>query len=282
VLLSIARTLEEYSTHPIAKAVVAYAKEKNVSIQQGDKFRNIVGKGVTAIIGGTEYFAGNPKLFRDLNTELEELEARIVSLQKDGSTVVIVGTKERILGVIAVADAIRDTSVKALRGLGAVGVHQVVLLTGDNEGTAKKVASLTGVNRYFAELLPEDKVKAIKQLQGEGNLVAMVGDGINDAPALAAADLGIAMGGAGTDTAMETADIVLMADNLEKLPYMVKLSRKAMQIIKQNIWFSLIVKFAALILIFPDLLTLWIAILSDTGAALIVILNSMRLLKVKG
>jgi Cd2+/Zn2+-exporting ATPase len=280
--LSIARTLEEYSTHPIAKAVVEYAKEKDVSSRQGDKFRNIVGKGVGAIIGGTEYFAGNLKLFRELNTELEELEAHIVSLQKDGNTIVIVGTKEKILGVIAVADAIRGTSVKALKGLVAVGVHQVVMLTGDNEGTAKKAASLTGVNRYFAELLPEDKVKVIKQMQGEGNLVAMVGDGINDAPALAAADLGIAMGGAGTDTAMETADIVLMADNLEKLPYTIKLSRKAMQIIKQNIWFSLIVKFAALILIFPDLLTLWIAIMSDTGAALIVILNSMRLLKVRG
>jgi Zn2+/Cd2+-exporting ATPase len=155
------------------------------------------------------------------------------------------------------------------------------MLTGDNEGTAKKVASQTGVNRYFSELLPVDKVTAIKQLQEEGHVVAMVGDGINDAPALATADLGIAMGGAGTDTAMETADIVLMADNLEKLPHTVKLSRKAIRIIKQNIWFSLIVKAAALILIFPDLLTLWIAVISDTGAALIVILNSMRLLRIR-
>ncbi|SEC54965.1 cation-translocating P-type ATPase [Paenibacillus sp. GP183] len=280
-LLSIARTLEEYSTHPIAKAVAGYANEKNVSARQGEKFRSIVGKGVGAIIGGTEYFAGNLKLFRELNTELDEWETPIASLQKDGNTIVIVGTKEKVIGVIAVADAIRGTSVKALKGLRAAGVHHIVLLTGDNEGTAQKAAYLTGVNRYFAELLPEDKVKAIKQLQGEGNLVAMVGDGINDAPALAAADLGIAMGGAGTDMAMETADIVLMADNLEQLPHSVKLSRQAMQIIKQNIWFSLIVKFAALILIFPGLLTLPIAIFSDTGAALIVILNSMRLLKVK-
>ncbi|MDQ0876588.1 Cd2+/Zn2+-exporting ATPase [Paenibacillus sp. V4I3] len=281
-LLSIARTLEEYSTHPIAKAVAQYAKDKGVSTLLGDKFRNIVGKGIGAIIGDNEYFAGNLKLFQELSASLGELESRILSLQQEGNTIVIIGSKEKIYGVIAVADAIRATSVKALKGLQAVGVNQVVMLTGDNEGTAKKVASATGVNRFFAELLPEDKVKAIKQLQEEGNIVAMVGDGINDAPALATANIGIAMGGAGTDTAMETADIVLMADNLEKLPHTVKLSRKAIRIIKQNIWFSLIVKALALILIFPDLLTLWIAVISDTGAALIVIMNSMRLVKVKG
>jgi Cd2+/Zn2+-exporting ATPase len=155
------------------------------------------------------------------------------------------------------------------------------MLTGDNEGTAKKIAKQTGVDRYFAELLPEDKVNAVKQLQQEGKLVAMVGDGINDAPALATANLGIAMGGAGTDTAMETADIVLMADNLEKLPHTMKLSQKAMQIIKQNIWFSILVKVIALVLIFPGLFNLWLAVLSDTGAALIVILNSMRILALK-
>ncbi|NOU70238.1 cadmium-translocating P-type ATPase [Paenibacillus sp. LMG 31458] len=281
-LLRIARTLEEYSTHPIAKAVAQYAKDKGVSTLLGDKFRNIVGKGVGAIIGDNEYFAGNLKLFKELNTSLGELESRILSLQQEGNTIVIIGSKEKIYGVIAVADAIRATSVKALKGLQAVGVNQVVMLTGDNECTAKKVASATGVNRYFAELLPEDKVKAIKQLQEEGNIVAMVGDGINDAPALATANIGIAMGGAGTDTAMETSDIVLMADNLEKLPHTVKLSRKAIRIIKQNIWFSLIVKALALMLIFPDLLTLWIAVISDTGAALIVIMNSMRLVKVNG
>lgn len=280
-LLSIARTLEEYSTHPIAKAVVDYAKEKGHSTREGYNFRNLVGKGVGAIISGQEYFAGNLTLFQELNSSLGELESHIRSLQQEGNTIVIVGTKDKILGVIAVADNIRESSVQALRDLQRVGIHQVVMLTGDNEGTAKKVASQTGVTRYLAELLPENKVTAIKQLQNEGHIVAMVGDGINDAPALVTADLGIAMGGAGTDTAMETADIVLMADHLEKLPHTVKLSRKAIQIIKQNIWFSLIIKVAALILIFPELLTLWIAVISDTGAALIVILNSMRLLKFK-
>ncbi|GED34532.1 hypothetical protein BCE02nite_56730 [Brevibacillus centrosporus] len=194
---------------------------------------------------------------------------------------VVVGSSTQIYGVIAVADKIRDITVSALRKLQDSGIQEIVMLTGDNSGTAKKVAEQTGVSRYFAELLPEAKVEAVKQLQREGKIVAMVGDGINDAPALATADLGIAMGGAGTDTAMETADIVLMADNLEKLPHTVKLSRTALRIIKQNIWFSIIIKAIALVLIFPGWLTLWLAVLSDTGAALIVILNSMRLLKIK-
>ncbi|WP_414858885.1 heavy metal translocating P-type ATPase [Paenibacillus sp. Soil787] len=277
-VLAIVRTLEEYSTHPIAKSIVQYTIENGIESLHGENFRNIVGKGIQATIEGIEYFAGNPKLFADLNVPLNNFEQQIESLQREGNTIVIVGRNNEIMGIIAVADTVRKTTVKALESLKQIGINQVIMLTGDNEGTAKKVASETGVTRYFAELLPEDKVKTILQLQSEGFRVAMVGDGINDAPALAMANLGIAMGGAGTDTAMETADIVLMADNLEKLPHTIKLSRTALKIIKQNIWFSLSIKLLALALIFPNLLTLWIAVLSDTGAALIVILNSMRLL----
>ena len=233
------------------------------------------------MINGTEYFAGNPKLYYDFNLSLTGIEEEIKRLQQEGNTLVLVGTRSEVLGVIAVSDAIRNITVKAIEKLKQVGVKEMVMLTGDNEGTAKKIASQTGVDRYFAELLPEDKVTAVQKLQQEGKRVAMVGDGINDAPALATADLGIAMGGAGTDTAMETADIVLMADNLEKLPHTIRLSRKALTIIKQNVWFSLLTKFIALLLIFPGYLTLWMAVLSDTGAALIVILNSMRLLRQK-
>ncbi|GGG70567.1 heavy metal translocating P-type ATPase [Paenibacillus radicis (ex Gao et al. 2016)] len=280
-LLSVALTLEEYSTHPIAKAIVDHVKEMKIAPAAGESFRNLTGKGVSATIGGKEYYAGNLKLFLELRTPLRDLEEEVEQLQQQGNTIVIVGTIDRILGVLAVADSIRESSVRAIKGLQYSGVHQMVMLTGDNEGTARKVAGESGVTRYFAQLMPEDKVSAIKQLQSEGYQVAMVGDGINDAPALATANLGIAMGGAGTDTAMETADIILMADNLEKLPHTIHLSRKAIRIIKQNIWFSLIIKAAALILIFPDLLTLWMAVISDTGAALIVILNSMRLLRLK-
>ncbi|MEK3883113.1 cation-translocating P-type ATPase [Paenibacillus sp. PL2-23] len=281
-LLSIARTLESHSNHPIAKTVVAYASERGIAARSGDSFHHIVGKGVGANIDGAAYYAGNLKLFQELKTPLRELEGRIEGLQHSGHTLVIVGTKDVIIGLIALADTIRGTTESALQGLRQAGIVEVVMLTGDHEGTAASVAAGTSITRYHANLLPEDKVAAIKKLQAEGHKVAMVGDGINDAPALAVADLGIAMGGVGTDTAMETAQIVLMADNLEKLPHTIKLSRKALGIIKQNIWFSITVKLAALALIFPGWLTLWLAVLSDTGAALLVILNSMRLLRFKG
>ena len=280
-LVSLAFTLEDYSTHPIAKTIVRYAKDKGVRAKNGELFKNIAGKGVQATIHGKIHYAGNLILFEDLGVPLDEVRAKAEKMQSQGKTVVIIGTEQEIMGIISVSDSIRATTIKALDGLKEVGVNQLVMLTGDNKGTARMISSETNINRYFAELLPEGKVGAIKQLQKEGHKVAMAGDGINDAPALAAADLGIAMGGAGTDTAMETADIVLMADNLEKLPYTVKLSRKALAIIKQNIWFSLIIKFAALVLIFPGWLTLWMAVLSDTGAAIIVILNALRLLKVR-
>ncbi|AZV43064.1 ATPase [Peribacillus asahii] len=280
-LLSIALTLEDYSTHPIAQAIVGYANEKGIRPKNGELFKSIVGKGVQATIQEDIFYAGNLTLFEELNVSLEDVKKHVQEIQSKGKTVVIVGTQNQIIGIIAVSDTIRKTSASALNALKQSGVNQTVMLTGDNEGTAKMIASEANVNRYFAELLPEDKVDAIKKLQNEGHQVAMVGDGINDAPALATADLGIAMGGAGTDTAMETADIVLMADNLDKLPYTMKLSRKALTIIKQNIWFSIIIKVIALVLIFLGWLTLWMAVLSDTGAALIVILNAIRLLKFK-
>lgn len=280
-LLSIALTLEEYSTHPIAQAITNYVVERNIEKKMGSDFKNIVGKGVQAKIGDTIYFAGNVKLFEELGVPLNKLIQSIHEMQNHGKTVVIIGTEKQILGIISVSDKIRSSTVSTLNLLKQNSVNQTVMLTGDNDGAAKMIAAEANVGRYFANLLPEDKVSAIQKLQNEGYTVAMVGDGINDAPALATANLGIAMGGAGTDTAMETADIVLMADNLDKLPHTIKLSKKALMIIKQNIIFSVIIKVIALVLIFPGWLTLWLAVLSDTGAALIVILNSLRLLRIK-
>jgi Cd2+/Zn2+-exporting ATPase len=280
-VVAIARTIEEYSTHPIAGAIIQYATDKHISSRPGEGYQAIAGKGAQATTNGKTYFAGNAKLFQGMQVSLAPIEKALLGFQNKGSTLVIIGSAESILGVIAVSDIIRPISSQVIKSLKELGIRQSVMLTGDNEGTAAKISGQAGVDRYFAELLPEHKVEAVHNMQQEGYKIAMVGDGINDAPALAAADLGIAMGGAGTDTAMETADIVLMADNLERLPYTIKLSRKALTVIKQNIWFSLIVKAIALLLIFPGWLTLWIAVLSDTGAAIIVILNSMRLLRMK-
>ncbi|MCA1011542.1 heavy metal translocating P-type ATPase [Halobacillus halophilus] len=280
-LIRIAHTIEAHSTHPIAKAITDYAREREIGVRDGLNYQAIAGKGAQATVDGVDYFAGNPKLFEELDISVEKIRDQIHSIQGDGGSLVIVGTRTEILGVIGVADTIREITIDSIQALKSTGLKEMVMLTGDNEGTAKKVADSAGVDRYFSDLMPEEKVTAVKKLQAEGKRVAMVGDGINDAPALATADLGIAMGGAGADTAMETADIVLMADNLEKLPYTIKLSRRSLKIIKQNVWFSLITKLAALLLIFPGFLTLWMAVLSDTGAALVVILNSMRLLRQK-
>ncbi|MCP3029438.1 heavy metal translocating P-type ATPase [Halobacillus sp. A5] len=279
--LSIARTIEEHSTHPIAQAVLSYTEERSIPAKEGAAFESIAGKGAKAVINGVEYFAGNPAIYQEFNVSLKSIEQKMVDLQQEGHTLIIVGTRSDIFGVIAVADTIREITVQSIQKLNQAGMQEIVMLTGDNDGTAGKIARQTGVERYFAQLLPEDKVGVVEKLQKEGKRVAMVGDGINDAPALATADLGIAMGGAGTDTAMETAEIVLMADNLEKLPHTIDLSRRTLTIIKQNIWFSLLTKIAALSLIFPGFLTLWMAVLSDTGAALLVILNSLRLLNQK-
>lgn len=280
-LLSTLYTLENHSNHPIGKTIVEFAREQGIQVKNGELFKNIVGKGVQATIDGEIYFAGSLKLFEGLEVPLEKVRCIVEKYQKEGKTVVLIGTSKEVLGVVAVSDSIRTNTGKTIEKLKEIGVKQLVMLTGDHKGTANRISKETRVNRFFAELLPEGKVKAIKQLQEEGYQVAMVGDGINDAPALATADLGIAMGGAGTDTTMETADIVLMADNLEKLPHTIKLSKKALTIIKQNIWFSLVVKIVALVLIFPGWLTLWMAVLSDTGAAFLVILNSLRLIKFK-
>ena len=280
-LLAITYTLEEYSTHPIAKAVTNFALKYKSDKYMGTAFKNIVGKGVQAEINGVQYFAGNVTLFNELGVQTKQHESVIENLQAAGKTVVLVGTSEKIIGLLAVADQLRIETVRTIEKLKNTKVQQTIMLTGDNEGAAQSIAKEAKVDRYIANLLPEQKVKAVQQLQQEGYTVAMVGDGINDAPALATADLGIAMGGAGTDTAMETADIVFMADNLEKLPHTMKLSTKALAIIKQNIIFSIVIKLIALVMIFPGWLTLWMAVLSDTGAALLVILNSLRLLKFK-
>ncbi|MBN6189196.1 cadmium-translocating P-type ATPase [Aneurinibacillus sp. BA2021] len=283
-LLAIAAVIEKGSQHPLASAIIRKAENEKVDISlEVDEFNSITGKGVKAKIAGELYYIGSPKLFAELNASnlTEDISNQVEALQKQGKTVMVLGTEQQILALFAVADEVRDSSKNVIQQLHNLGIKKTIMLTGDNRATAEAIGSQLGVAEVKAELLPQDKLEFIKQLRKEYGNVAMIGDGVNDAPALAASTVGIAMGGAGTDTALETADIALMADDLGKLPYTMKLSRKTLTIIKQNITFSLGIKALALLLIVPGWLTLWMAIFADMGATLIVTLNSLRLLRVK-
>jgi Zn2+/Cd2+-exporting ATPase len=284
-LMTITAAIEKGSQHPLASAIIRKAEEDGLNFNDVsvEEFQSITGKGVKAKVNNEMYYVGSPSLFEELlpNGIQSEIKEQITALQTQGKTVMALGTEKEILALIAVADEIRESSKEVIRKLHQVGIEKTVMLTGDNQRTAEAIGKQVGVSDIKADLLPEDKLNFIKELRDKYQSVAMVGDGVNDAPALAASTVGVAMGGAGTDTALETADIALMSDDLSKLPYTIKLSRKALAIIKQNITFSLGIKALALLLIVPNWLTLWLAIFSDMGATLIVTLNSMRLLKVK-
>lgn len=278
-LMKIAGGIEQLSEHPLAAALMDYIKGEGIDYYEPENFLSYTGKGVEAEIKGKKYYAGSCHFFEDYLKVQDQVSQKIVSrLQEEGKTTVLIGDEERVLGVIAAADTIRTASKIAINRIKELGI-KTIMLTGDNNKTAARIASELGIDDYKSELLPEDKVNVIRNEQQSGSSVIMVGDGINDAPALTSASVGIAMGGAGTDTALETADMVLMADDLEKLPFSMNLSKKTLKIIKQNIVVAIGIKFAALALAFPGILTLWLAIFADTGAALIVILNGMRLLR---
>lgn len=284
-LLSIVTALEYRSQHPLASAIIKKAEEENVTYSNVmvENFLSITGKGIKGSVNGSTYYIGSPKLFKELTTSNyeENLEKNVTTLQNQGKTAMVIGTEREILGVIAVADEVRESSKEIMQKLHQLGIKKTIMLTGDNKGTANAIGNHVGVSEIQAELMPQDKLDFIKQLKSEYGKVAMVGDGVNDAPALAASTVGIAMGGAGTDTALETADVALMGDDLRKLPFTIKLSRKALNIIKANIIFAIGIKLIALLLVIPGWLTLWIAIASDMGATLVVALNSLRLMRVK-
>lgn len=280
-LLQIAANLEARSEHPLAVAIVKAAKARGLQEKPAENFRVLTGRGAQGVINGQTVYIGNLRLFTALGMDTGPVAERIRHLQKEGKTAMIVGTAEEFMGIIAVADEVREASATAVAALKRAGVRRTVMLTGDNEDTARAIASRVGVDEFRAELLPRDKLEAIKALLQQYGKVAMVGDGINDAPALAAATVGIAMGGAGTDTALETADIALMADDLTKLSFTIRLSRAALRVIRQNIGISLAIKAAAVLAVFPEWLTLWLAILADMGASLLVTLNGMRLLRIR-
>ena len=220
-------------------------------------------------------------MFNELGHLDTAVNEKIQTLQNEGKTVLVAGTKEQVQVILAVADEVRKASQNVIQKLHHAGIEKTIMLTGDNANTGSAIGKQVGVTDVRSELLPQDKLEVIRSLRDRHQKVAMVGDGVNDAPALAASTVGIAMGGAGTDTALETADIALMGDDLEKLPFLVRLSRKTLNTIKGNITFAIAIKVAALLLVIPGWLTLWIAILSDMGATVLVALNSMRLMRVK-
>ncbi|AIQ36005.1 cadmium transporter [Paenibacillus sp. FSL R5-0345] len=282
-LMTVTAAIEKGSQHPLASAIMRKAEEigLNFNSLSVEEFQSITGKGVKAKVNNEMYYVGSPNLFEELHQTIEtSIKEKIIHMQTEGKTVMVLGTKIKILSLIAVADEMRESSKEVISKLNYMGI-ETVMLTGDNQRTAAAIGKQVGVSDIKADLLPEDKLNFIKELRAKHHSVAMVGDGVNDAPALAASNVGVAMGGAGTDTALETADIALMSDDLSKLPYTIRLSRKALVIIKQNITFSLAIKIVALLLVMPGWLTLWIAIFADMGATLLVTLNSLRLLKVK-
>jgi Zn2+/Cd2+-exporting ATPase len=304
---------ERRSEHPIGRAIVGYAREQSIDADGPDvsNFEALTGKGVRAEVDGTTHYVGKPGLFEGL-ADLEHVHATdggvvlesmgyeagtesacdregcldvlgdvVPDLQAEGKTVVIVGTDEGPIGVVAVADRVRPPAAWTVSRLREQGVR-VVMLTGDNEGTARAIAEEVGIEEYHAELLPEEKLELIRKLEGDSEddraRVAMVGDGINDAPALATAEVGIAMGAAGTDTALETSDVALMGDDLTRLPYLYRLSRKANGVIRQNVWSSLAVKAVlAAGAPFGIVTVIHAVVIGDMGMSLGVTGNAMRL-----
>ena len=279
-ILSLAGGVESRSEHPLAEAVVRRAKEEGLTLTQGIQgFEAITGLGVKAIVDGKSYFIGSRRLFMERGIPLtQNVDDQVFRLEKEGKTILLVGDEQNLLGIMAVADTLRKEARETIRALKNLNIA-VLMLTGDNEKTAEGIARQAGVDEYLAQLLPEDKVGAVRELKTRFGKIAMVGDGVNDAPAMAVSDVGIAMGAAGTDVAMETGDVALMSDDLSKIPYAFRLSRRSVRNIRQNIAVSL----AIVAFLVPAALFGWVRLLPglilNEASAMIVILNGLRLLK---
>ncbi len=278
-LLEIAMSLELQSDHPLAKAILQQAKKMGIEASPAENFQIIQGKGAEGEYKGRSFWIGSHRMLHEKTEDPPELHKQAEELEALGHTVVFVGNEKHICGLISIADTLRAETVNAVAALKQAGVEKVLMLTGDNEGTAQTIAAQSGMDEYKAELLPEGKKKHLEELTQTHKWVAMVGDGINDAPAMAVASLSIAMGAAGSDAAIETADIALMSDDLNKLSWLVKHSRRTLSIIKQNISFALGLKLLFIILALWGIATLWMAIAADAGASLLVIFNGLRLLR---
>lgn len=280
-VLQLVAAVEKQSQHPLAKAILNRLHDQKLSELIPTDFQSVTGKGAYATVDNQIIYVGSMKWATSLTSIDQNIESQVKNLQEQGKTVVAAVSNNQLIGLIAIADQLRRESKDVLNKLNALKVKHMVMLTGDAEPTAQAIATSLKMTDVRAGLLPEEKLMAIKDLRTQFGAVAMVGDGVNDAPALATANVGIAMGGAGTDAALETADIALMGDDLTKLPYTIGLSRKTLRIIKENIIFALVLKLIALLLVIPGWLTLWIAIFADMGATLLVVFNSLRLIRAK-
>ncbi|MGM3309516.1 heavy metal translocating P-type ATPase [Anabaena sp. WFMT] len=279
MVLQIAASLEQQSEHPLSKAIVAKAQEQKMELETPMNFMALPGKGIQANFGEILYLVGNRRLFSDQGILLsDEAESLLAEIEQLGQIPVLVGAKEGLLGAISLSDGIRLEATEAVRQLKRLGLKRLVMLTGDRTRVAGQIAQQVGITEYRAELLPEDKLQEIQQMRRDG-VVGMVGDGINDAPALAAADISFAVGG--IDIALETADVVIVGNDLRRLAYAVELSRRTVSVIQQNVIFSLVTKALFLLLGTFGFVGLAVAVLADTGTSLLVTANGMRLFKTR-
>jgi Zn2+/Cd2+-exporting ATPase len=278
-VLRLAASLEMRSEHPIGRAIVAYAANEGITPVSVDSFQALPGRGAEGQLGAHRLIVGSHRLFEERGLSSTQMETALDALTARGCASVMVAAAGTAVGVIGVADEPREAARDAIELLRKQGIQQVILLTGDQESVARALAESLDLDGHRAALLPEDKVAAVEDLRRRHGALAMIGDGVNDAPALAAADVGIAMGVAGTDAALETADVALMADELLKIPYALRLSRATARNIRANIAFSIILKAAFLVLAVTGTATLWMAVSADMGASLVVIANALRLLR---
>jgi len=277
-LVTLAASIEQRSEHPIARAIGRYAATRAPIVAARD-VASIGGRGVAGLVGESRVLLGNQRLFDEQHLSTPACLPHLKRLSAKGLTAVFVAVDGRTVGVIAVADRPRKGASQAITRLRQQGIASVAMLTGDSAATARAIAAELGVDDVSAEMMPQDKVDAVSELRRRHGPVAMVGDGVNDAPALASADVGIAMGAAGSDATLETADIALMADDLEKVPYALRLSQSTVRNIKTNLAISLVMKAGFVVAAAAGVATLWIAIVADTGASVVVIANALRLLR---
>lgn len=278
-LLSRAAALEARSTHPLARAVLRHAESRGIAPAPATDVQMLKGKGLTGTFEGEAYWLGSHRYVVERGQDRPEIALQAEALEGDGKTVIVIGNSRHVCGLVAVADTIRPEAREVVRQLHAAGVQRIVMLTGDNRVTAEAIAREVGIDEVHAELLPDDKVAQVEALVSRHGTVAMVGDGVNDAPAMARASLGVAMGAIGSDAAIETADIALMTDDISRLPWLIRHSRRTLTVIRQNIVFSLGVKAVFFVLTFAGMASLWGAIAADVGASLLVVGNALRLLR---